>query len=366
MKIQFITTYYVPFLESFYSKNADFRSLSYQSMMDRILAEHFADTGALFHYCSKHKFDARLIIANCEPLQKQWAKENDIRYASANWEKEIAMAQIKHFKPDVFYIESIFSYYGQFIKEARAHCKHVVSWISTPFNESLKLNDIDLILSSTPDFVSKFRNMGIASQYMLPAFDTRIVDLIDCSAKKDIPFSFVGGWSHVHVNRKNALNSLVESTDIQLWGYGYRKEHSKRSLSYYKNLLIPEKSKVLDAYNGEVWGLDMYKILQRSLITYNIHESLLQGRIGNMRMFEASGVGTMILNDNGSNLSEIFIPGEEIEVYNSLEEAVEKTNYYLAHPSKAIEIGKNAQRRTIKDYNYDEFVIQLKDHLNKL
>jgi len=81
---------------------------------------------------------------------------------------------------------------------------------------------------------------------------------------------------------------------------------------------------------------------------------------------EASGVGTMILNDNGTNLSEIFVPGKEIEVYSSMEEALEKITYYNAHPEKAIEIGRNAQKRTIEDYTYEKFVVQLGIYLNKL
>ncbi|MBA3971966.1 MAG: glycosyltransferase [Bacteroidetes bacterium] len=366
MRLLFLTTYYPPFLKVFYDQHPGFLDFTYKEMMDKLLDQYFADTGALHHYCIKHKFDSNLIIANCEPLQKRWAKENQVIYSEADWEKEIVLAQIKQLKPDVFYIESIFNYYGQFLKEVKSYCKFIVAWISTPISDSLKLNDIDMILSSTQDFVEKFRKMGIKSEYMLPAFDTRILDLLEVSVEKSIPFSFVGGWGHVHINRKKALTHLVQSTNIQLWGYGYRKEYHKRSLNYYKNILFPEKSDVLEAYKGEVWGLEMYKVLQQSLITFNIHESLLKGRVGNMRMFEATGVGTLIMNDNGINLADIFIPGKEIEVYDSLDEAVEKTNYYLNHPEKAIEIGLNAQRRTVKDYNYDEFVKQLSNHLNKL
>ena len=110
---------------------------------------------------------------------------------------------------------------------------------------------------------------------------------------------------------------------------------------------------------GEAWGLAMYDIIQRSVVTFNIHESLLKGYVGNMRMFEASGVGTMILNDEGINLSELFVPGKEIETYKNMKEVVEKANYYVNNPEKAIEIGKNAQARTVKDYNYDEYVKKL-------
>lgn len=368
MKIQLLTTYYIPFLKSFYDKTIHLKSLSYQQILDKLLDEYFADTGALYHHCALHNLQPFIIIANCEPLQKQWAKENNFAYKESNWEKEIVLAQIKIFKPDVFYIESIFNYYGPFLKQVKSLCKKTIAWISTPFDENLMLNDIDLILSSTPDFVAKFRGMGIKSEYQLPAFDVRVLDKINSTVKKDIPFSFVGGWSDQHINRREALIRLTDSSVIQLWGYGYKQpKYSKRSLKFYSNLLISEKkSKILDVYNGEVWGLEMYIILKRSLVTFNIHEALLNGRVGNMRMFEATGVGTMLMNDNGLNLPEIFIPGKEIETYNTIDEAIEKTNFYLSNPQKAIEIGINAQKRTVSDYNYDNYVLQLIDFLKAL
>lgn len=365
MRLLFLTSYYPPFLKQFYLSNLDFNNYSYKQMLDKLLSVFFADTGAIYHYALKHNNEAFLIIANCEPLQKKWAKENNISYDENNWEKEIALAQIQQFKPDVFYIESVFNYYGDFLKEAKPFCRSIVAWISTPISDDLKLHDIDLIVSSTRDFVNTFRNKGIRSEYMLPAFDVRVLERLNSSEKKEIPFSFVGGWSDVHLNRKEALEKLVAATPIQLWGYGYKKIYSKRSLKFYRDLVIPYSTPILNVYKGEVWGLEMYKVLQRSLITFNIHEALLKGQVGNMRMFEASGVGTMILNDNGSNLSELFIPGEEIETYNSIDEAIEKANYFITHPREAIAIGKNAQQRTIKEYNYDNFILQLTTIIKK-
>ena len=365
MKLLFFTTYYPPFLSNFYSANPNLDAWSYSEMQERLLSLYFADTGAAAHFSKEAGADVFLIIANCESLQKKWAIENEIDFTEKDWAATIALAQIKYYCPDVLFIESIFEYYGNFLKLAKPFCKLLVAWISTPFHASLKFNDIDLILSSTPDFVSTFRAQGISSEYLLPAFDTRIVKLLP-ESKKDIAFSFVGGWSDVHVNRKKALEFLVTSTPIQLWGYGYfQKSYSRRSVSFYTNLLFPKKDPIMNQYRGEVWGLDMYSILQRSLLTFNIHEALLNGRVGNMRMFEASGVGTLILNDEGSNLSELFISGKEIETYANFEEAVEKVNYYAQHPDKAIEMGKNAQARTIKDYNYKNYIQQLFSYFKK-
>jgi spore maturation protein CgeB len=366
MKIQFLTAYYTPFLYSFYKENPQFFSMSYKQMFELLMSQYFADTGAAHYYLMKHKQDSFIIISNCEPLQKQWALENDVSYSEVNWQKEIALAQVKWYKPDVFYLESVFEFYGAFVAEIKNHCKSVVAWISTPFSSSLPLNGIDLFLSSTPDFVDSFRKQGFKAEYMLPAFDARILKEIKGNNQKDILFSFVGGWSEIHVNRKLALQQLVLHTPIELWGYGYKKSFSRRDFRYYKNLLFPQNKEVMKRYKEEVWGLKMYDVLQRSLITFNIHEALLKGNVGNMRMFEATGVGTLILNDFGHNLNTLFEIGKEIECYHTIPEAIEKCEYYLNNPEKANAMGEMAQRRTLKDYNYDVYAVNLLSYIDRI
>lgn len=364
MKICFLTSYYPAFLWKF-NEQFDCTSLTYQQTLTKILDQFFADTGALYHYSSIIGHESFLIIANCEILQKKWARENNIRYTE-NWFYEIPFAQIKTFKPDFFYLEYVTEFFGDFVKSINPFCKKIVSWISSPLNQNTDLNNIDLVFSSTPNFIETFRNQGISAKYMHPAFDVRILNKINNPQSKTIPFSFVGGWSDVHINRKMALKKLVKTTPIQMWGYNYKKNYSKRNISFYKNLLKRENSDILKSYKGEAWGLDMYDIIQKSLITFNIHENLLKGFVGNMRMFEATGVGTMILNDQGSNLPSLFVPGKEIETYSSIEEAIEKVHYYIANQDKAIEIGKNAQKRTVTEYNYENYVNELFHHLLKM
>ena len=335
-------------------------------MLSLILEQHFADTGAAHYYFNANSHESSIIIANCELLQKCWCRENNVLYAENNWEEEIALAQIKRFKPDVFYIESIFKYYGSFLKEAKKYSKIISAWISTPYTKELPLDNIDIIFSSTPDFVKSFNQGGITSKYVLPAFDERVLNKLKNSQAKSIPFSFVGGWSDVHINRKMILNTLAKKTPLQIWGYGYKKNYSRKTLAYYKNFLLPKNSDVLKNYHKEVWGLEMYDILQKSLITLNMHEDLLKGNVGNMRMFEASGVGTMLLNDYGDNLPQLFEIDKEIVAYKNTEEACEKLNYYLTNSDKAVEIGLNGQKRTLKDYNYNVFVGTITDYLKKL
>lgn len=366
MKIQILTQYYTPYLNSFYVAHPKFKELSYKEMLNLLLNQFFADTGAAHYYFNLNGYESSIIIANCELLQKKWAQENNFIYDHLNWEKEIALAQIQYFKPDVFYIESIFSFYGAFIKEAKKYSKKIAAWISTPYTDDLPLNDIDVIFSSTPDFVKCFNKLGISSYYILPGFDERVIDKIKNPQPKTINFSFVGGWSDVHINRKLLLNQFVSKTPLEIWGYGYKKNYSIKSLSFYKNYFFPDNKEILKHYHKELWGLEMYEILQKSLITLNVHEALLNGNVGNMRMFEATGVGTMLLNDYGNNLSQLFEIDKEIVAFKSFPEALEKYQYYVEHPTEAIQIGLNAQKRTLRDYTFNNHVLNISDKLKKI
>jgi spore maturation protein CgeB len=74
-----------------------------------------------------------------------------------------------------------------------------------------------------------------------------------------------------------------------------------------------------DRVVGTVYGLDMYDVFRSSRVTINHH-----GDVGpfanNLRLFEATGVGTALLTDRKSNLSELFEPDVEVLAYSSATE----------------------------------------------
>ena len=97
-------------------------------------------------------------------------------------------------------------------------------------------------------------------------------------------------------------------------------------------------------------GIDMYNLLHQSIITFNKHTDAAKGDVGNMRMFEATGVGTCLLTDTGRNISDLFEEDKEVVTYRTIDEAVEKVNYLLDHPDEAEKIAKAGQARTLKDH----------------
>lgn len=102
--------------------------------------------------------------------------------------------------------------------------------------------------------------------------------------------------------------------------------------------------------HAPVMGMDMYNLLYQSKVTFNKHADVRWGGVGNMRMFEATGVGTCLITDTGKNMRDLFEPDKEVVTYTSIDEAVEKVNYLMGHKKTAAEIASAGQRRTLKDH----------------
>ena len=64
----------------------------------------------------------------------------------------------------------------------------------------------------------------------------------------------------------------------------------------------------------------MYGALARSRITINQHIDLADGFSNNMRLYEATGCGALMIVDRGRNLQSIFEPEKEVISYRSAEE----------------------------------------------
>ena len=101
-----------------------------------------------------------------------------------------------------------------------------------------------------------------------------------------------------------------------------------------------------------VYGLAMYSLLARSLLTLNSHVDISLMEAANMRLFEATGVGACVLTEDQKNLGEIFEPGKEVVTYSCKHDAVEKARYLLDHENVCKEIAKAGQKRVLRDHTF--------------
>lgn len=103
----------------------------------------------------------------------------------------------------------------------------------------------------------------------------------------------------------------------------------------------------------------MYRTLARSKITLNRHIDVAENNANNMRLFEATGVGSLLITDRKDNLHELFEIGKEVVAYSSKEEAAELINYYIAHPEEAAAIAQAGQQRTLSEHTYAQRMKEL-------
>jgi spore maturation protein CgeB len=96
----------------------------------------------------------------------------------------------------------------------------------------------------------------------------------------------------------------------------------------------------------------MYTILRNSRITLNYHIGVAERHANNLRLFEATGVGTLLLTDYKEDLHEMFEPGKEVAVYRTPAECVDIARYYLEHEQEREVIARAGQQRTLRDHTY--------------
>lgn len=360
MKIVYLVTYYEGYLRDFYRANPDFGELSFADQRRRLVADHFGMFGSWTNQANRLGHEATLIVPNCRPMQRQWAREQGLPFDEGSWLFSTAIQQIRSLCPDVLLLGSIFEYYGAFLKEVRPHCKALVTWISCPIPSGLDLTPFSLILSSAPHFVQRFRLQGLRSEVLPAAFDPEVLASLPRDGEPDVPFSFVGGLTPAHGRRRALLNELVARTPLRLWGYGIQ---GHAPLDRLRRLF--SRDPLERRYCGTAWGLGMYSVLARSRITFNAHIDVAGDYVVNMRLYEATGVGTLLLTDHGRNLPELFVPGAELVTYDSAEEAAEKVAYYLEHERERREIAQAGQRRTLRDYTYERTTAQMVELFRK-
>lgn len=360
MKILFFATYYDPYLSSFYQKNPDLSAKPYREQLDCLISDFFGAFGSYTLECRTQGHEAELIIANCEPLQRQWAKEQKIFFDERNWRFSIPIEQCKVFRPDIFFIGSMFEYYGDFLAEIQSYAKSIFGWISCPMPSGIfHKSHPRLILSSSPHYVDQFRQSGLKSELLPAFFDNRILDAVAREREKDkradtiYDFTFVGGVTRAHKSRAAAIKKLAKKTSIKLFGYGY--EGAFHFSRRFRPAIFPNY--VQRAYLGESWGLEMYRVLKNSLITFNSHGEIAEGYGVNMRMYEATGSGALLLTD-GKGRNQLF-NDNEVVYYENINEAIEKVNYFLANPAARIQIAAAGQKRTLSEYNAPNTVHQM-------
>jgi spore maturation protein CgeB len=362
-----IDTYYPKFLGKFYSSfNQDG---SYEEHWRALMDELFGTSDFYSKNLKELGCKASEIVFNDIVLQQKWMKEHGLdagyysfyrnylcfkimnRLSIIPWEYKlpykILKAQVDFYRPDILYVQDV-TIDGRFLHEIKNSVKLIVGQTACPLPSNVNLKVYDLIMTSFPHFVSRFGEMGINSEYFRIAFETTVLERIGIHDRV-YNCTFVGGISKAHRSGTELLERLANKVDIDFFGYGVEN--------------LPENSVIRKKHHGEVWGKEMYKVLAQSKITINRHIDVAENFANNMRLYEATGCGAMLITDMKDNLNELFDIGKEVVAYNNVNELVELIRYYVDRDSEREAIARAGQKRTITEHTYYN---RMKDLLNIL
>ena len=396
-----ITSFYKGFLDDFYQKNNLLNKEPYEKQYKKLMNEKFAWADFFKLHIEYLGNEVIEVIHNAEFLQSAWQKEYVVKKNN-----NVVFEQIEFYKPEVIFFQDIKSFSGRFIKHIRdsfSFVKLIFGHSCSPYSEMEIQNfkHYDFILTCLPSFKKVFEKKGIKSYILYHGFEESVLDYI---CKDEVPhnnFVFIGslvGGNDFHSKRIKYIERLLkEDVDLKLYASITKDTHlalRTKQMAYIASRLfyniglneinqrisvlkkvssctkIPERTNfskkiykniISDSY----YGINMYNLLANSNIALNIHVGIAGKYAANMRLFETTGVGTLLFTEHKENIHEFFEPDYEIVTFNSIEECIEKSKWLINNPIKANEIALAGQKRTLKDHSLKNRFLQIDEIVSK-
>lgn len=351
MRILLIHTYYTEFLDDLYAADPALERSDFESQRRRVFDTAFCVSDAYSHGLRPLGWETQDVIVNADRMQRRWATENTLELTDNlhDQRRQVVTAQINHYRPDVLFIYEWCPLGDAFLADVKSRVRLTVGQIASPLPKDRTFRAYDLMVSSWPPIVEHFRGEGIDAEFFRLGFDARVGDRLaeGASPTGDGPnfdVTFVGGFAPSHTDRILWLENLLREIDVDVFGYDTQR--------------LPKDSRILAHHRGHAWGWQMYDVLRRSKITLNRHAAIdIRGQVAtnpanNMRLYEATGVGTCLLTERRDNLAELFEPDREVVTYADDRECIEKIQYYLTHDAERRAIAEAGQRRTLSEHTY--------------
>lgn len=388
MKLAIIQNLYFNYISDFQQNNKAFL-INYDESLRLLQEDSFSWNGCWGGVLSKYNIEVIELYVNFDILNNQWVNEKSNK--SINSIHDILIAQINYYKVDCVLNTDVNILDSQFVKRIKKEtsAKKVYAHLCSPFFTLKDISQYDGIYTCLKAFEEAFKLNGMPSIYMPHCFNNKIVERISNSktAKSNTIF-FAGGvlkGGDLHDERERLLlEFLKENLPLDFYSevanYNYFKSHLYNTIKAsiysvkkfltildFKEELLNKFSvfnkvnskpggilnkKIFESAKKPIYGNRLFSTMQNHLISLNVHPGISKNEASNMRLFEATGVGTLLLTDSKENLSSFFEIDSEIVTYNCIEEAVEKAKFLLNNPSVALRIAEAGKKRVELDHTF--------------
>ena len=245
---------------------------------------------------------------------------------------------IRTFKPDVLFIREPCHTDGRLWNRFREHCL-IVSFMGCttldPWNWNTHRND--LIFTLTDEYRNFFNAEGVESHLFSYGIDERLATEVGDATKK-YDCTFVGYLGVLDQRVKTKLMEFIaQNVDFKWWGI--------------RGPEIDENSALYKTWQGQVAGIDMFRIYKQSRIVVNEYPEMAASKNVNMRTMEVLNVGSFLLTRAASNIEWLEEAGALVTFRNP-EDCLNKIKHYLADDVAREKIAAQGLRTALEHFNY--------------
>jgi len=254
--------------------------------------------------------------------------------------------------------------------------------------ESGAWRHVDLMISCAGEAVERFARQGLRAAQLHHGYDPRVETRLEHSPKR-WEVSFVGqilADDAIHSTRARVLERIREQSSIAMFSPDGTTRPRDRMRASLRDLAgragrmllragVPEKALrrvprlaraaaagrtrgpgISPALRAQLrppaFGLAMYQVLRDSHATLNVHADSSPRFASNMRLFEATGMGTCLVTDWKENLGNLFELDREVVAYRSVEELEEKLRWLASAPAERRAIAAAGRARVLREHTY--------------
>lgn len=244
----------------------------------------------------------------------------------------ISDEDIAKYQTDVAFVGKIYehSFYEKFISVASENVKKDIDdmFENVACHWGKEITPFGYLSDETINFIDSFMDQSYKGKYKI---DKRFLN----EAVLMIPT--IAGYE-----RKKTLKLCGDNFKTALY--------TTSNLDVLKQ--IDELNKI-SIYPPVNYDDEMYKVFYSSKINLNLTLRSIETGIP-QRIFDIMSVGGPVFTNYQEEIEELFVPGKDIVVFNSLEELKDKADYYLRHENERVRLGINGYYRVRDEYNYTE------------
>jgi hypothetical protein len=294
------------------------------------------------------RWSRHYLIPKLVPVQAAWANEHSLPEKRRNL-RDILAEQLTAIQPDVIYLSDLTSFDFSILDELA--CRPlVVAWLASRLPSGVPWQRIDLLLSGIGAIRTAALSKGVKDTANFNSAAPNYQLTAGCDSdyeSRGIAFSgsFLGGYHDERAQSFIRLAGAIDSVPFTIFTENRFSVPPGCRLRFESAVYA---SKVIETYSR-------HRVVVDARADFGLDESRYNRETSNMRIFEATRAGSLLLTEYAPNLESMFDLETEIVCYRSDDELISKARYFTseAGATSAGRIAQNGFRRTLSEHTIE-------------